>query len=251
MSNSSLQDKIVLITGAASGIGEATAKYFADKGARIALVDINTGGATQTLKSLSDPSKHIVVTCDLSDSTQCKSTVESVVNWAGTVHILINAAAYLKRKAISQVDDAFMDQTMAINMKGPLFLAQACAEPMLKQKFGRIILFSSQGAFTGGFNGSAVYAMTKAAVLALAKSLAREYAQSGITVNCIAPGGVDTPMLHSGMSETELSEFIAKIPLGRLATAKEIAQACAFLSSDSADYITGTTLDVNGGQLMR
>ena len=251
MKESSLKDKVIIVTGAASGIGAAVALCFAQCGAKVALLDINISGAKTVLSTLPNKESHIALPCDLGQSEQCTAVVQQVIDWAGQVDVLINAAAYLERKPVSEVDESFMSRTVSINMSGPFFLAQACAEPMKKQGFGRIILFSSQGAFTGGFNGSAVYAMTKAAVIALVKSLAREYATYGITVNSVAPGGVDTPMLRGGMSDKDMQDFIDKIPMERLATPMELAQACKFLASDDATYITGTTLDVNGGQLMR
>jgi NAD(P)-dependent dehydrogenase (short-subunit alcohol dehydrogenase family) len=115
---------------------------------------------------------------------------------------------------------------------------------------GRILLFTSQGAFTGGFHGSVPYSMTKAAVTALVKSLAREGAPHGVTVNAIAPGGADTPMLREGMTPAALTNFQSGIPMGRIATPNEIAAPAAFLLSRWAAYITGTTLHVNGGQFI-
>jgi NAD(P)-dependent dehydrogenase (short-subunit alcohol dehydrogenase family) len=246
-----LKNKLTIVTGAASGIGAAVAKHFAACGAEVALVDINLEGAKKTCSELVGGDRHKAFYCDLGDPSQCESVAQQVFEWRGRIDVLINAAAYLDRRPVDDVDIDYCNRNIAINMTGPFFLARACAKPMLRQGSGRIILFSSQGAFTGGFNGSAVYAMTKAGVLALVKSLAREYAEHGVTVNSIAPGGVDTPMLRGGMSEADVEGFIERVPMGRLATPAEIAAACEFLASDKASYITGTTLDVNGGQLMR
>jgi len=247
----SLENKVALVTGAASGIGAAVAKQYAASGARVALVDINHEGAERVRSEMPNSAAHCVFTVDLADSSQCDLVVQEVLEWAGRLDILLNAAAYLERRAVADADAEYWERTVAINMAGPFFLARACAEPMRQQGGGRIILFSSQGAFTGGYNGSAVYAMAKAGVVALVKSLAREYAKLGITVNSIAPGGVDTPMLRGGMSDADLEAFVEKIPMGRLGTPEEIAGACVFLAGDEAGYITGATLDVNGGQLMR
>lgn len=247
----SLDNKVALVTGAASGIGAAVAKRYAESGARVALVDINRDRAEEVREELPGSQAHSVFSCDLGESSQCETVVKEVLEWAGRIDILVNAAGYLQRRSVVDVDAEYWNRTVAINMAGPFFLAKACAEQMSRQGGGRIILFSSQGAFTGGFNGSAVYAMAKAGIVALVKSLAREYAQSDITVNSIAPGGVDTPMLRDGMSELDVAAFIERIPMGRLATPEEIAGACEFLAGQEAAYITGSTLDVNGGQLMR
>jgi 3-oxoacyl-[acyl-carrier protein] reductase len=247
----SLEGRVAVITGAAGAIGAAVARRYAAAGARIALVDVDAGGGERVCRELGGDTEHAFFECDLADLQACESVVRAVCEWAGCIDILVNAAAYLQRRPLADIDVEYWDRTVAINMAAPFFLARACAEHMSRRQWGRIILFSSQGAFTGGFNGSAVYAMSKAGVIALVKSLAREYAQHGITVNSIAPGGVDTPMLHSGMSAENVRAFVEKIPLGRLASPAEIAGACEFLISEDASYITGTTLDVNGGQLMR
>ncbi|PCI52649.1 MAG: short-chain dehydrogenase [Alphaproteobacteria bacterium] len=246
-----LKDKVVIVTGAASGIGAAVAHRYASSGARVAVVDINKVGAEKVRKNLVNNESHRTFYCDLAEPSQCSAVVADVLEWAGRVDVLVNSAAYLERKQIDDVDVDFMNRTVAINMTGPFFLARACAKIMKSQGWGRIILFSSQGAYTGGYNGSAVYAMTKAGIIALVKSLAREYAADGITVNSVAPAGANTQMLHGGMSPEDVADFIDKIPMGRLAQPEEIAEACEFLASDRAGYITGHTLDVNGGMLMR
>ena len=240
-----------MVTGAASGIGADVARSYAANGAKVALVDIDVQGAEHVRAELSKPDTHYVFPSDLADLDQCESVVNEVFDWAQRIDVLVNAAAYLKRVEISDVDKEHISRSTMINMAAPLVLARTCAEYMRKNSWGRIILFTSQGAFTGGFNGSAVYAMTKAGVGALVKSLAREYAEFGITVNAISPGAADTPMLHSGMSDGDLQAFREKIPMGRFAAVTEVSAPCVFLGSDDASYITGATLDVNGGQLMR
>lgn len=251
MSNWSLQDKVAIVTGAGSGIGAAIAKKFAAVGAQVILADINESSALEMQSALAGPDRHRVYPCDLGSVDACFELVNYVLRKNKKIDILVNAAAYLYRVPLSEVDREYWDRTVAVNMAAPFFLAQACMEPMKEQRAGRIILFSSQGAFTGGFYGSAVYAMSKAAVVALVKSLSRELAPYSVCVNSIAPGAVDTPMLRGGMSEGAMQEFIAKIPVGRLGTPEELAEVCHFLASDASSYVTGHTLDVNGGQLMR
>ena len=251
MTGWSLHHKVALITGAASGIGAEIAKLFAARGADLVLSDRNFEGLQEIQKQLGPDVNCKIVKCDLGQHEQCRELVQETAIWKGHLDILVNAAALYKKTLNEDVDKAYFDQMTDVNMAGPFFLLQACCEQMKTQSSGKIILFTSIAAHRGGVNGSTVYAMTKAAVVSLMKSLARDLAPYGICVNSIAPGGVDTPMLRGQMTEEDMKSFIADIPLGRLATAKEIAGVCAFVASDSASYITGHTFDVNGGQLMR
>ena len=251
MENWSLSGKIAVVTGAAGGIGAAISRKFAAAGARLVLADLSEKSLLETRATLADADGHGVCPGDLGSIEACSALVDYTLEKYGGIDVLVNAAAFLRRAPLAEVDREYWQRTVAVNMAAPFFLARACIAPMKKRKSGRIILFSSQGAFTGGFYGSAVYAMTKAAVVALAKSLSRELAPDGICVNSIAPGAIDTPMLRGGMSEQALREFLATIPAGRLGAPEEAADACLFLASDASSYITGHTLDVNGGQLMR
>ncbi|MEE9271770.1 MAG: SDR family oxidoreductase [Robiginitomaculum sp.] len=251
MKGYSLQHKVALITGAASGIGKEIAKLFAELGADLVLSDMNFEGLKKVKKQLGCDVNCKIVKCDLGRYEQCRELVQEAAIWKGHLDILVNAAALYKKILNEEVDKAYFDRVTDVNMAGPFFLLQACSEQMKKQASGKIILFTSIAAHRGGVNGSTVYAMTKAAVISLMKSLAKDLAPYGVCVNSIAPGGVDTPMLRGQMTEEDMKSFIADIPLGRLATAKEIAGVCAFVASDSASYITGHTFDVNGGQLMR
>ncbi len=251
MTGYSLQHKVALITGAASGIGKEIAKLFAELGADLVLSDMNFEGLKKIKKQLGPDVNCEIIKCDLGRYEQCRELVQEATIWQGHLDILVNAAALYKKILNEEVDKAYFDRVTDVNMAGPFFLLQACSEQMKKQASGKIILFTSIAAHRGGVNGSTVYAMTKAAVISLAKSLAKDLAPYGVCVNSIAPGGVDTPMLRGQMTEEDMKSFIADIPLGRLATAKEIAGVCAFVASDSASYITGHTFDVNGGQLMR
>ena len=244
-----LGSRRVIVTGAASGIGRAVAERFAAMGSRVCLADINLPGATEVAGSLG--SAHHAFPLDLADPESCGALVAGASQRMGGLDILVNAGAIILRQPLDDVSPADIHRMSDVNMAGAFFLARAAAGIMRRGSGGRIILLSSQGAHTGGYVGSTVYAMTKAAVISLVKSLAREFASSNITVNAIAPGVVDTPMIRRDVSEAALSEFMKMVPLGRIAEPREIADCCLFLASDWASYVTGHTLDVNGGQLMR
>jgi len=251
MKSWSLEGKVALITGAASGIGAETAKLLAERGASIVLADLNLEGLKKLKSELGSEVECQIAKCDLGNIEDCTHTVAEAIAWKGHLDILINSAALYKKVLNEDVDKGYFDKIVDINMAGAFFLTQACAAQMKVQGSGKIVLFASIAAFRGGVNGSTVYSMTKAAVVAYMKSLARDLAPFSICVNAIAPGGVDTPMLRGQMTDEGMKAFIADIPMGRLATPNEIAEVCAFASSDAADYITGHTFDVNGGQLMR
>lgn len=239
----SLQNKRFLVTGAASGIGAATAELLVAAGARVVTADLNeVAPQCRGEKSLR---------LDLGIEASCLETMQETVAVLGGLDGLVHCAAMIRREDIDDVSEHSMQRQFAVNMAGPFHLCRA-ARPLLAQGGdGRIVLFTSQGAHTGGYVGSTVYAMTKAAVIALGKSLARQWATEGIRVNMISPGAADTPMLRDGTSSAALDAFLKLAPLGRAGTPFEVAACAAFLLSPAAAYVTGHTLDVNGGMLMR
>jgi NAD(P)-dependent dehydrogenase (short-subunit alcohol dehydrogenase family) len=246
-----LRGKRALVTGAASGIGRATAQAFAEQGCRLVIADIQAGPLEDLKRELAGPKQqHLALPLDLADPAACESSIQTSVTHLRGLDIVVNAAAILKRQSLAEVSRESLQAMTAVNMWGPFFLARAAAQHMAQTGGGSITLFSSQGAYTGGYVGSTVYSMTKAAVAALIKSLAREYADRGVRVNGIAPGAIDTPMIHAGVTEEALARFQDIIPMHRLGSPQEVALTCAFLASPAAQYITGQMLHVNGGQLM-
>lgn len=244
-----LDGKAVLVTGAASGIGRAVAARFAAAGCRVVAADIDADGLSRAAAEIGGAVRPVAM--DLGSPESCEAAVAATVAAFGRLDVLVNAGAIILRQPLDAVTAAEVDRTQRVNAGGAFFVARAAAAAMRQTGGGRIVLFSSQGAHTGGYVGSTVYAMSKAAVIALTKGLARELAPHGITVNAIAPGLVDTPMIRTDVSETALARFVQMIPLGRIAEPVEIANCCLFLASDWSSYVTGHTLDVNGGQLMR
>lgn len=245
-----LHGKKVLVTGAASGIGKAVAQRFAALGAQVCAADINSAGVQETAQALGAAAH--ALTLDLADPQQCEDIAAAAHEKMRGLDCIVNAGAIIIRQPLDAVTTAEIQRMIDINMNGAFFLTRAAATLMKGDGVaGRIILLSSQGAHTGGYVGSTVYAMTKSAVISLVKSMARELAPHRITVNAVAPGVVDTPMIRRDVSESALADFMKMVPLGRIAQPREIADCCLFLASDWASYVTGHTLDVNGGQLMR
>jgi 2-hydroxycyclohexanecarboxyl-CoA dehydrogenase len=239
------------VTGAASGIGLATAQRFARDGARVAVWDINEEGAKRAAAELvAAGAKAIASRVDVSNRSQVDAGVERVHTEFGPVQILVNNAGVTDFCSFMEMTEENWDRVMRINLKSMLVCTQAVLPDMLAAKWGRIINISSSSAQTGSARMTA-YAASKGGVIAFTKALAQELAPTGITVNNVPPGFVDTPMLRNegvaGMG-VAVDVVAAHSPMRRAGRPENIAAACAFLASDDADYITGHTLSVNGGR---
>ena len=247
----SLNGKIVVVTGAASGIGLATAQRFAQEGAHVALWDINEEAAQRAAAELvKGGAKAIASRVDVSKRAQVDAAVERVHAELGQIQVLVNNAGITDFRAFMETTEEDWDRVMTINLKSMLVVTQAILPDMLTAKWGRIINISSSSAQTGSARMTA-YAASKGGVIAFTKSLAQEVAAKGITVNNVPPGFVDTPMLRgegvAGLG-VPVEAVAARSPMGRAGRPENIAAACTFLASDDADYITGHTLSVNGGR---
>ena len=237
--------QVAIVTGAASGIGRATAIRLAAHGARVTAVDID-GGRLAALEGC------VTAAADLSRPAACEHVVDTVLAREGRLDILVNAAAILRRVPIPEVDPELWDEVMDANLLSQFALCRAAVRPMRRQKSGRIVNISSTAAFNGGANASSVYAISKGGVLALTKSLARQLAADGVVVNAVCPGGIDTPMGRFGFTEESWNaHFQANALLRRAGQPEEVAGAILFLVSDWASYVTGHTLDVEGGLMLR
>ncbi len=241
-----LEGRRVLVVGAARGIGQATAVQLSRAGAQLVLADRDD--CTETVAACAG--SHAVERLDLSEQSASEELLRRHATPGVPLFGLVNCAGLLLRRPLEETSVEDMERQIAVNQVGAFYLARAALAHMQAREEGRIVLFTSQGAFTGGYFGSIPYAMTKAAVTALVKSLARIGAPSNVTVNAVAPGAADTAMFRSGMSTEDIANFTRQIPMGRVADPVEVALPTVFLLSKWASYVTGTTLHVNGGQLM-
>jgi len=246
-----LREKCALVTGAAGGIGKATSEALARLGCHVTLCDIDQDALEKALQGIVAPNRrHSALRFDLGDGAACEDAVATATQRMGGLDIVVHAGARLDRLPLEAVSLQTLQAMTSVNMWGSFFIARAAAQHMARSGGGSIVLFSSQGAYTGGYASSTVYSMTKAAVSALVKSLAREYAGCDVRVNGIAPGAIDTPMMQRGMQQEAITRFVEMIPMKRMGSPEEIALCCAFLASAASRYVTGQMLHVNGGQLM-
>lgn len=238
------------MTGAGRGIGAATAQRLTQAGARVAVVDIDLVSAETVAAALEAAGGQArAFYCDVSQPAQTDSLVETVVAAFGHLDILVNNAAICPRISIEDMTEAMFDRIININLKSVFFLSRAAAERMKLRGWGRIVNLSSTGGRIGGVINATVYGASKAGILAMTKSFARHYAPHNILVNAVAPGAVETQMM-TAIDEKALRGVIEAAPLKRLADPAEVAHVVAFLCSEQASWMTGATVDVNGGTVM-
>lgn len=240
----------VLVTGASGGIGAEVCAAFGTAEANVAAVDVRAPNAV--VSGLPGPGRHHALTTDLRNPAAIEPLVDDVRGRLGGIDVLAHVAAVLVRRGdIEQVTEEDWALQEEVNLRATFFLDRAVARVMRAQgRGGRIVNFTSQAWWSGGFGGSVVYAATKGGIVSMTRGLARTYGPDGITVNCVAPAAVNTPMLLDGLGDDEVEAFRSQIPLGRFAEPSEIAGSVVFLASEHAGYITGATLNMSGGQLM-
>lgn len=251
----SLQGRTAVVTGGASGIGLAISQRLARDGASVAVFDLDAAAAERLAKQLmEDGAGAIAVEVDVSDRGQVDRAVEETRTALGPVQILVNNAGMDAFEPFQTITVERWDRIMAVNLRGTFNCTQAVIGDMLEAKWGRIINISSSSAQSGAPNMTH-YAASKGAMIAFTKSLALEVGRTGITVNTIPPGSIDTPMSRRAAEQGNFRgatlEQVAKIiPVGRMGLPEDIAAACAFLASEEASYITGQVIGVNGGRYM-
>lgn len=246
-----LEGRGVIVTGAAGGIGKAVAEAFATTGARVLAVDLDQHAVDDVVAGL-DGAGHVAAGADLRDLTSHAMLIDLARRELGDLYVLANLAAVLRRRgSVAEVTEDDWDLQHDVNLKAAFFLSRQVAEAMVEiGRGGRIILFTSQGWWTGGFGGSVVYASTKGGVTSMCRGLARTYGAHGITVNAVSPGQVETPMLLTDLDPEIYESMRRATPLGYVARPEELAGPVVFLASDHASYITGATINVSGGFLM-
>lgn len=247
-----LQGKIVLITGASSGIGRATAQLMASRGANVVInYNTNEKGATETVTAIRElGGECIAVQADVTKKDQVEVMVQEVVSIYGAVHVLVNnAGGGIKQSTFMDMTEELWDDTYALNVKSILLCSQAVLKDMLPRKSGKIINLSSAAARIGGSGESIHYASTKGAVNTMTVGMSREFIEYGIIVNGVAPGIVETPFHDKFAPEdNRLERLVASVPMKRAATPLEIAEVICFLASDVSNYILGETITVSGGR---
>lgn len=240
-----LKDKVALITGAGSGIGEATSLRFAEEGARVVICDVDMENAKRVAKEIDTRGgQSLVLKADVSNKNEVEGMMAQVKEHFGRLDILVNNAGINRDAFVKKMTEEQWDDVIRINLKGTFICCQAALSLMSKQKSGKIINTSSIGAV--GNIGQANYAASKCGVIGLTKTLALEGARYNINVNCVAPGATKTPMTEK-LPEKMVEMITEKIPFRRWAEPRDVANAHVFFASDEADYITGQVLFVDGG----
>ena len=243
------EKRIALVTGASQGIGRGIALALAKAGHPVALAARNEGKLAEVQAEIvAAGGVAEVFPLDVSNEAALRAGAKAVLERFGTVGILVNNAGVTRDGLALRMKASDFDEVLRANLTGAFLLTQALLSPMMKARWGRIINITSVVGETGAA-GQANYAASKAGLIGLTKSLAREFASRGITVNAVAPGFIETAMTDV-LTESQKNGILAQIPLGRYGSVDDIAAAVAFLSSESAGYITGHTLNVNGGMYM-
>ncbi len=249
---SCLQGKVAIVTGAAQGIGKAVAETLAAHGAAVALVDVKSESVEEAAAAIRQrDGRAIAVGADVSSRDQVRRMVDQAVSAFGPVDILVNNAGVLRNTPIAEMPEAEWDLVVDVCLKGAFLCSQAVLPIMQARRYGKIVNISSLAARSTSVFGGAAYTSAKAGLLGFSRHLAREAAPFGINVNALCPGPTDTAMTRAGAVDDENFERLGKrVPIGRWGTPQEQANAVLFLVSDAASFITGATLDVNGGQVM-
>lgn len=245
-----IENKVIVVTGAGGAIGGAVATAIAEAGGQVLGVDLIKSNVAKTIAALPGPG-HSHLHADIANLS-----THSEIFWAakqlgplrGLAHV---AAILLRQNNIDEVTEADWDIQQTVNLKSTFFLNRATRNALLAAGLpGSIVNFASQGWWTGGMGGSVVYAASKGGVVSLTRGLARTFAAENIRVNAVSPGGVDTAMMNTGLSPEIKTTFLAGVPMARLAKPSELTGAVLYLLSDSSSFVTGTVLNVSGGQLM-
>jgi 3-oxoacyl-[acyl-carrier protein] reductase len=244
--STNLDGQVALVTGAGRGLGRAIAQTLATAGAKIACIDVNVESLAETVAAIRTPGGTAEpIPCDVTDSNRVGEVVDAVVNLWGKLDILVNNAGITRDNVIVRMKDDQWDAVININLRGTFLFTRAAARPMMKARRGRIINVASVSGLMGN-PGQANYSASKAGVIGLTRTIARELAGRSITVNAVAPGFIATDMTAK-LSDEVRQEVLKQIPLGRMGDPQDVADAVLFLASDAAAFITGHVLTIDGG----
>jgi 2-hydroxycyclohexanecarboxyl-CoA dehydrogenase len=244
----SLNGRVAVVTGAGSGIGRAIAIRLAEDTAKIAIWDINAAGAVETAKMIEDAGgTAIALDADCSDKAAIHAAAEETRAKLGPVAILVNNAGIAPFTPFMETEDDLFDKVIRINLRGPYLVLKELLPDMLAAQWGRVINITSSSVQTGS-PAQGHYVASKGGLMGMTKALALEFAATGITVNMVPPGFIDTPMLRAAPIDADA--FAQTLPMKRIGKPEDIAAACAYLASEEASYITGQTISTNGGRYM-
>ena len=245
-----LAGKVVVVTGSGRGMGRAMAERFVAVGARVAVADMDKDTAMETAAALGAAAR--AVHLDVTDRASVAAGMEEIEALLGPIDVLVNNAGWDKVRLFVETDEELWDRIIAVNLKGVLHCSRAVVPGMIERRSGRVVNISSDAGRVGS-SGESVYSATKAGIIGFTKTLAREVARYGITVNAVSPGPTETPLLAEIAGEGNdgyIEALKRQIPLRRLGRPEDMAGAVAFLASDDASFITGQTLSVSGGLTM-
>ncbi len=241
-----LKDKVAVITGAASGIGQGTAFRFAEEGAKLILGDVNEDALEQTVKQIKEQGgEAVAVVCDVANTQDIEKIMSAATEHYGSLDILVNNVGIGKQESLLELSESELDRSLAVNFKGMVLCAKAAATIMAKQRSG-VIISTSSGAGIYGTPGNAIYAGTKSAILIMSKSWAKELGPLGIRVNCVVPGPTRTAAFLS-IPEEQISYLESTIPMQRLGDPRDLGNGFVFLASDEASFVNGAALEITGG----
>ena len=245
----SLQDKIAIVTGASQGIGRTTAELFSKSGAHVVCIARNEEKIKNLANTISKNGHSAsYIPCDVSDCDLFQNSIKSVINNYGKIDILINNAGITRDSLVLRMNNHQWDDVLNTNLKGAFYATKSVLRSMMKNKYGRIINITSIVGLQGN-SGQSNYSASKAGLIGFSQSVAKEVASRGITINCIAPGWIETEMT-SDLPQDIKSEIIKNIPIGKTGTTEDIAYTALFLASKESKYITGQTITVDGGRVI-
>jgi len=246
-----LKGKVAVVTGAAQGMGKTIAELFAQEGAKVVVNDISEQKAKKAVEEIkSRGGEAFAIKADVTNSKEISRMAEETVARFGTIHILINNAGVLRPTKTEEISEEEWDLVINVNLKGTFLCSKAVLPVMKKNRYGKIVNFSSSAGRSVSTLGGVHYTAAKAGVLGFTRQLAKEVASFGINVNSVCPGLIDTEMVRSNCSPEKLRDYERSFPIPRLGKPEEVADLVLFLVSNESSYITGASLDINGGDLM-